>query len=219
MSRSFFLLIVFFILFTTYKPKFNLVSNLNLNIQEIIIENTAVLDSDKIVKKINFLYNKNLFFLDTHRIEKNLKNISFIDSFSVKKVYPNKLKLIITEKKPIAILQNKKEKTYISDKGDLIEFNNLKIYKDLPTVFGNRGAFYSLYKNLENIKFPFEKVKSFYFFESGRWDLIMNDNKVIKLPIEKYLYSLENFMKSTNDKNFDNYKTFDYRIKDQLILN
>ena len=47
----------------------------------------------------------------------------------------------------------------------------------------------------------------------------MNDNKVIKLPIEKYLYSLENFMKSTNDKNFDNYKTFDYRIKDQLILN
>ena len=141
MSRSFFLLIVFFILFTTYKPKFNLVSNLNLNIQEIIIENTAVLDSDKIVKKINFLYNKNLFFLDTHRIEKSLKNISFIDSFSVKKVYPNKLKLIITEKKPIAILQNKKEKTYISDKGDLIEFNNLKIYKDLPTVFGNRGAF------------------------------------------------------------------------------
>ena len=62
-------------------------------------------------------------------------------------------------------------------------------------------------------------IKSFYYFESGRWDIIMKNNKVIKLPIKNYLSSLENYMLSiTNDK-FENYKIFDYRIKDQLILN
>ena len=47
----------------------------------------------------------------------------------------------------------------------------------------------------------------------------MHDGKVIKLPIEDYLFSLKNFMLSQADSNFNNYKIFDYRIKDQLILN
>jgi len=62
-------------------------------------------------------------------------------------------------------------------------------------------------------------IKSFYLFESGRWDLIMDDDKVIKLPIKDYLFSLKNFMSSKTNSNFNNYKIFDYRIKDQLILN
>ena len=62
-------------------------------------------------------------------------------------------------------------------------------------------------------------VKSFYFFDSGRWDLIMYDEKTIKLPIKDYLSSLKNFMISKENSNFNNYKIFDYRIKDQLILN
>ena len=62
-------------------------------------------------------------------------------------------------------------------------------------------------------------IKSFYFFESGRWDLILHDDKVIKLPITNYLFSLKNFMLSKTNSNFNNYKIFDYRIKDQLILN
>ena len=101
----------------------------------------------------------------------------------------------------------------------MIDFIDIKIYKDLPTVFGNGKFFYSLYQDLQNIRFPIERIKSFYFFESGRWDLVMHDDKVIKLPTRNYLSSLENFMLSKDNSNFNNYKIFDYRIKDQLILN
>ena len=47
----------------------------------------------------------------------------------------------------------------------------------------------------------------------------MHDDKIIKLPIKDYLFSLKNFMLSKTNSNFNNYKIFDYRIKDQLILN
>ena len=47
----------------------------------------------------------------------------------------------------------------------------------------------------------------------------MLDDKVIKLPINDYLTSLKNFMELKKNKNLKNYKIFDYRIKDQLILN
>ena len=45
------------------------------------------------------------------------------------------------------------------------------------------------------------------------------ENKTIKLPVGDYLFSLNNYMKSINDKSFNEYKIYDYRIKDQLILN
>ena len=218
MKKSLLGLVILFILLTTYTPKFNFIINSNLYIQKIKIENNSIIRSDKIKEKLSFLYRENLFFLNIKDIEENLKSETFIESFSIKKIYPNTLKLIIVEKKPIAILNNKKKKFYISDKGHLISFINIKRYNDLPTVFGNGRNFYSLYQDLQNIKFPLEMIKSFYFFESGRWDLIMNDDKVIKLPITNYLSSLKNFMLSKSNNNFNNYKIFDYRIKDQLIL-
>ncbi|RPG95072.1 MAG: FtsQ-type POTRA domain-containing protein [Candidatus Pelagibacter sp. TMED253] len=219
MKKSLFGLIALFILLTTYTPRFNFILNSNLHIQKIKIENNSIVEADKIKKKLSFLYEENLFFLNIKDIKKNLKSETFIESFSIKKIYPNTLKLIIVEKKPIAILQNKKKKFYISNKGDFINFKDVEGYNDLPTVFGNGKSFYSLYQDLQNIRFPLETIKSFYFFESGRWDLVMHDDKVIKLPIKNYLSSLKNFMLSKVNSNFNNYKIFDYRIKDQLILN
>ena len=219
MKKSFLGLIVIFVLLTTYKPQFNFFKNWNLNIKKIEIENNSTIETSDIKDILNFLYHENLFFLNIQKIENNLKKDSFIESFSVKKIYPNKIKLIIVEKTPIAILQYKKKKFYISDKGDLISFKNIKLYSNLPIVFGNGKNFYILYSSLKNISFPIKKIKSFYYFESGRWDLVMHDNKIVKLPIKNYLFSLQNFMKSKNNSDFNNYKMFDYRIKDQLILN
>ena len=219
MKKSLFGLIILFILLTTYNPKFNFIINSNLYIQKIKVENNSIIEADEIKKKLSFVYKENLFFLNIKDIEENLKSETFIESFSIKKIYPSTLKLIIVEKIPIAILQNKKKKFYISNKGDLINFINIEVYNDLPTVFGNGKNFYSLYQDLQNIEFPLEMIKSFYFFESGRWDLIMHDEKVIKLPINNHLFSLKNFMLSKDNSNFNNYKIFDYRIKDQLILN
>ena len=120
MKKSLLGLIILFVLLTTYTPKFNFTINSNFYIQKIEIEDNEIVDTDKIKKKLNFLYRENLFFLNIKDIEKNLLSESFIESFSIKKIYPNTLRLIIVEKKPIAILQNKKKRFYISDKGNLI---------------------------------------------------------------------------------------------------
>ena len=219
MKKSFFGLIILFIFLTTYTPKSDLNVNSDFSIKKIDIEGNYILNSEEIVQRLNFVYRESLFFLNLKKIEENLKNETFIESFILKKIYPSTLKIIIIEKKPIAVLQNKKKKFYISNKGDFIDFQDIAVYKDLPTVFGNGKFFYSLYQDLQNIKFPLEKIKSFYFFESGRWDLVMDDDKIIKLPIKDYLVSLKNYMESKKNSNFDKYKIFDYRINDQLILN
>ena len=219
MKKSPFGLIIILILLTTFYPKINFFKSLNLNIKEIKIENNFIIKDDEIRNKLNFLYDKNLFFLNTEKVKEIFQKEDFIESLVIKKIYPNKLKLIIEEKKPIAILHNKKKKYYISNKGELINFIEIDRYHDLPTVLGGFKNFYSLYLELQNIKFPLKMIKSFYFFESGRWDLIMHNDKIIKLPIDDYLSSLKSFMLSKQNTNFNAYKIFDYRIKNQLILN
>ena len=219
MKKPIFGLVILLILLTTYIPKFNVNINQNFNIKKIAIENNLILNEEILKKRLSYLYKENLLFLNNTKIQKNLKDETFIRSFLIKKIYPNTIKIIIEEKTPIAILHYKKEKFYISSNGNLIDFIKLDNYKDLPIVFGNGKDFFTFYKDLQNTKFPIKMVRSFYYFESGRWDIIMKNNQVIKLPIKNYLASLENYIFSiTNDK-FDNHKIFDYRIKDQLILN
>ena len=101
-------LILFLILFTTYTPKFDFNVSSKFNIKNIYIENNSVIPTERVKKKLNYLFNKNLFLLDFKKIEDSLKDEDFIESFSIKKIYPYTLKLIITERKPIAILQIKK---------------------------------------------------------------------------------------------------------------
>ena len=211
-------LIVIFIFLTTYNNN-NFFSYEKFNIKNIIIEENHIISTNELKKDLDFLYFSNLFFLDIKRLESALLKKTFIKSFRIKKIYPNKIKIIISEKKPVAILLNSKKKFYITRNGDLINFTQINSFKDLPTIIGNGDKFSGLYKSLEHLNFPIDKIKSYYFFEIGRWDLILLDGRTIKLPVLNYILSLKKFMELKNTTNFKKFKIFDYRIKDQLILN
>ena len=213
-------LVIAFILFTllttiTFKEKI-IISR--LNIKEIIVENNSLVKKKDVKKLLNSIYNKNIIFLDNKEIEKALTQNSFIETFDVKKKYPQTLKIRIFEKKPIAILLNKKKKFYLSDKIEIIEFENIKKYQDLPYVFGNRDDFKIFYNDLKKINFPFDLISKYTLYESKRWDLETTDKIVIKLHSKNYLKNINNYLDSRNKQNFKKYKIFDYRINNQLIL-
>ena len=205
-------------LFSTYNIKLNKTFFSNLQIKKITIENNKIIKDKEIKEKLSFLYETNFFFLRTKKIEKKLREIQLIESYQIKKIYPNNLIIKITEKKPIAIIQRSKQKKYFTIRGDLIDFRKIKKFEDLPTVFGDEKSFSTFYMNLKNINFPFKEIKTFYLFESKRWDLLTIKNQLIKLPINNYNKSLLNFISLKDQANFEKYKIFDYRIKDQLIL-
>ena len=65
--------------------------------------------------------------------------------------------------------------------------------------------------------------KTQHFTMQGKpidFDALRTKNeKTIKLPTQEYIFSLQSFLNSRLKSEFENYKIFDYRIKDQLILN
>ena len=217
MKKRLIIAILLLVLLSTYKPQNFILSN-GFNIEEIKIENNFILNETDIKKELNFLYQKNLIFLRNSEIANILKQIDFIKSFEIKKIYPKKIIIKIYEKKPIAILQYKKDKFYISESINLINFIVLENYKNLPIVFGKKKNFKELYINLKKIDFPLDLIKKYYFYESNRWDLEIYQKKIIKLPTKNYIQSLEKFINFKMENNIDKYKVFDYRINNQLIL-
>ena len=218
MKNRFIIALILLIIFSSYNIKENQLTNHKLIIKKIIIENNKVLEKKKLIKNLSFLYEKNLLFLKSKDIENELNKIDFINTFEFKKIYPDTIKIKISEKKPIVIIQNKTEKKFYTSKGDVINFIELEEFKNLPLVFGDAKNFKNFYDNLQKIDFPLNEIKTFYFFESKRWDLLTKENQLIKLPIKQYNQSLQNFKNIKDKINFEKYKTFDYRINDQLIL-
>ena len=92
------------------------------NLKEIIIENNFLLKDKDLKNLLSPIYGKNLLLLKNIEVKKALMQNSFIESFEIKKKYPNTLKIKIFEKKPIAILQHKKKKFYLSENIDLIDY-------------------------------------------------------------------------------------------------
>ena len=218
MKKRFLFALVLLLLLSTYniQKNTNLISR--LNIKKIYLENNKFIDEKKLKNKLSFLYETNLFLLNEKDIKLKLEEIDIIDSFEVKKIFPNKIKIKVYENIPIAIIQNKKEKKFFAKNGKTFDFIEIEELSNLPLVFGDQRSFSDFYKVLKKVNFPFDEIKKFYLFESKRWDIVTRNNQIIKLPIKHYEKSLQNFIDLKDQINFGKYKIFDYRIKNQIIL-
>ena len=202
---------------TTFNPN-NIDTSLIFKIKNIEIKNLKILDKKIRNSFYNELQGTNLLIIDERKI-KIFKDYDLIDYIEFKKVYPSKIQIIIHEKETIAIINNKKNKFYLIKNGEEIRFFKNEVLEELPNIFGEQKNFLKIYNALNELGFPISEIKSFYYFDIGRWDIILNNKKVIKLPVENFFKSLENYLKLNKKGNFEKYLIFDYRIKNQLILN
>jgi len=222
MSKSLKFLLLFFLLLilSTYVPKNQTkIKSLILPIKNIQVRNTKVIDETLLIKKLSYLIGKNIVFIDKDKIKSTIMEFDFVSSFQLKKIYPQTLEVIIDEKKPVAIYMDGKKKLLISDKGKMISYIEVKEFSNLPIIFGKRIKFKNFFNDLENINFPIDEIKTLHYLDIGRWDIVLKNEITIKLPKENYRDILQKFLLIYNDSDFEKYKIFDYRIKNQLILN
>ncbi|MDA9091830.1 FtsQ-type POTRA domain-containing protein [Pelagibacteraceae bacterium] len=216
--KIYFLIFIFFI-FSSYNNKYNEQnSSLFFPIKEVLIENNVATDLLKLKTDLAFLNNANLLFLKEERIITVINNYDFISNIQLKKKYPNTLKIIIIEKIPVAKQIIDKKKFYITKKNEKINFIRLKIYENIPIIFGRYKNFNYFYNDLEKSNFIINEIKAFYYFDIGRWDIVLKNGKTIKLPEKNYLELFPRINLMLNDSNFRKYTIFDFRVKDQLIL-
>ena len=218
------LLILVLIFLSTYSPnKFDLIlekNNTFLKIQKIKIVNNFLIKSSEIKEKLSKIYNRNIFSIKKEDIEEPLKEINFLEKVEVKKKYPNTIVVKIFETKPVAILYKNKAKYLLDSSSNLIFFENNMNFNQLPSVFGIGAENYFVYffNQLENNNFPINNIKKFYFFQIGRWDLQLANDKMIKLPHDNIEDAIKKSIELLNRKDFQNYNIIDLRVDGKIIV-
>ena len=218
-SLKIYFLIFVFVIFSTFNTKYNKESiSFFFPVKKILVENNVATDLFELKSNLNFLLNTSLFFLNREEISKVIRKHNFILNIQLKKKYPSTLKIVIIEKIPVVIQISGEKKFYITKKNEKINFIDLQIYDHLPLVFGKYKNFDIFYNALEKNNFKINEIKSFYYFDVGRWDIVLKNEKVIKLPEKNYLNLLPKINSIINDDSFSKFIVFDFRIEDQLIL-
>jgi len=222
MSKSFKIIIflLLFLTFSTYSPsEKNSHKSFLFPINKLKVAKLETIKERDLLDELETMKGGSLLFVNHTQTKRILKKFDFIDTFELKKIYPDTIKITISEKTPIVIFFDGKKRYYLTDKGELIKyFKNVKL-AELPLLIGKKKDFHKFYTKLKSINFPVNEIQSFNYFNIGRWDIILKNEKIVKLPDKNYIKALKNFSTLMKDKNFDKYKSFDYRINDQLILN
>jgi cell division protein FtsQ len=218
------ILLTTFIFLTTYVP-----SDLNFlpknekvffTIKDIRILNNNLIKKNEIIEKLNKIYGKNIILIRKEDIKKYLESIHFLEKIEVKKKYPDTIIIKIYETKPVAILFKKNSKYFLDNQSNLIPLKDQVFFDNLPTIIGEDGHhdFINFFNKLEKNNFPIKKIKNFYYFQIGRWDLQLSNGKTIKFPSDKVVKAINQSIKLLNRKDFESYNVIDLRIDGKVIV-
>ena len=217
-SKKIFIYIFFFVFLGTINNHTILNSNTFRikNFQIIGLENNYKKELENNLINITKF---NIFFVNKELLKSVLSSNSLIETFQVSKIYPSSLDIKIKKTNFLARLNINGDIFLIGSNGKLTKDSFLSDSKKLPFIFGNPKVeeFLKIVFIINKSDFRYENIKNLFFYKSGRVDLELKDNILIKLPLD----DLENTFKIISHliaNNQLNKKIIDARISNQIIM-
>ena len=209
-------LLFLFILSTTSGKFVENENSYSSTINQINIKGLSSTENSKIFNELNNLFYKNILLVGKEEIQRVISKYNIIEEYSIKKIYPSTININIKPTKFIARLSSNDQLVGVN--GKLIE--DKENNEVLPYIFGefNSQDFLNFKKNITQSRFNFTKFKTLYFFPSKRWDILTNDDILIKLPQNNLSKSLNLAYKIISSNDFKNKTLIDLRMNNHLII-
>jgi len=210
-------LLFLFILSTTSGKFLENKKSYSTTINQINVEGLSNTDNLKIYNELNKLFYKNILLVEKEEIQSIIAKYNIIEKYNIKKIYPSTININIKPTKFVARLSNN-DQLLVGANGKIItDKENSEI---LPYLFGefNSEEFLVFQKNIIQSKFIFKEFKTLYFFSSNRWDILINNDILIKLPQDNLLESLNRAYKIISSDDFKNKNLVDLRVNNHLIV-
>ena len=213
--------IIFYISLVIILGTFNNKNMKNFDFPKINMINIEGIEfnDNEYFKIMSLIKLNNLLSIQKSQIKEILNSNNLVEEYEVFKKYPSSLEIKIEKTKFLAST-NKNGKNYlVGSNGKFISAKDHS--KNLPFVFGNfeTEKFLEFKNIILQTKFEYNKIKNFYYFPSGRWDIEIISGVLIKLPITGIKESLNLSIDLLEDKEFSDIKILDIRQKNQIVIN
>ena len=177
------------------------------------------LNKTKLIDKLGIFKKKNIFFINKNILNNILKDINYVDSYSVSKVYPSQINIFLKKTEFVGITYIQGTKYLIGLNGKIIIEKNHKYKNNLPVIFGEFSPqnYIEILNKLKNNKFDIKNILEFYYYKNERWDLTLKNNIKIKLPndgVDSALKIAKLYIDQINHEK----KIIDLRVANQVII-
>ena len=210
----FFYLIIFLILSSTHN--LNLKLNNFFTVKKINVVGLEKIDNSFLEKKFTNLIGSNIFALSKKSFE-IMDSINLINSYKIKKIYPDQITIQIESAVAIGVIKYLNELVILGNNGKIIESESLP--DNVPKVIGT-GDIKKISQTLQMIdksNLEIENIEKIKFFPSGRIDVKLKNKTEIRLPMEFTIDNLNFGSRLLIDHKFDKSKVLDLRIPNKVI--
>ena len=217
-NKIYIYLIIFFLFTTISNLKLSNSNLFKLDSDNIKVSGLSEKNNISITQELKKLKLKNIFFIQKDILSKTLYQNNLINSFEIKKIFPNSIEIKIKKTQFLGVTNIDGNFYFIGSNGKLINYD--ESIKNLPYVFGkiNTYNFIEFINIIKQSKIDSKNIIEIYFFPSGRWDIKTKEEKLFKLPSENILSVLNTINKLNNSKEFKKASIIDLRFDGKIIF-
>ncbi len=177
-------------------------NTMGFGLSEIAIAGRHNLSRKAILASAGITGQTSLLFLNAHAARARLMKNPWIAEATVLKLYPSRLRIGITERKPFALWQMDRHVSLIAADGTVLEPFAPRRFLSLPLVVGKGAeqgaqAFLELVKRYPDIA---PRVKAFALVADRRWNLYLKDGVEVLLPESNPAHALDTLADLDRDK-------------------
>ncbi len=155
-----------------------------LRLDAITISGQRELSVNEILDTAGISGRNSLLLLDAHDVRERLKAMALIKDADVRKLYPNRLMIEVTEREPYALWQKDGQVVIIAADGTAIDVMRDQRFADLPFVVGDGaqarvGEFLKILEASSDLR---GRIRAGVLVSQRRWNLKLNSGIDVKLP-------------------------------------
>lgn len=153
-------------------------------LKKIEITGVAETGAQTVLDEIGVRVGQSLLLLDAEKARANVARIAWVESTTIRKIYPNRLVVEIAERVPYALWQHDGKVRIVDRSGHVIEEPTDPRHETLPLVVGegaDRRAAEAV-AILESQPSLLPKVRAAVLVAERRWNVVTVDGVEIRLP-------------------------------------
>ncbi|MBU2533885.1 MAG: FtsQ-type POTRA domain-containing protein [Alphaproteobacteria bacterium] len=197
---------------------------IGLGLSEVTVEGQRMTGDAAIYDRLHLSDSRSIWLLDTQAARKRVETLPWVEKAVVKRVFPDRLHVVIRERTPRAVWSDGKRAMLIDRTGRVLGPADASSAQTeaLPTVFGAGAAPASnaIIETIEQIPELKGKVVVYEWTANRRWTLHLTNGGQILLPASGQSLAL---MQLINGKSGDrlidlDFKKLDLRIASQAAI-
>ena len=193
-------------------------------VDDVVIEGNHLTSHKDIQKAIGHLEKRPMATIDIHDLHDRLARLPWVKQVTVQRILPNMISIIVTEKRPIALYQDKKDYFPLDENGKIVPTTLKGLDPHLIVVAGKNAPDKTprLLAILDRFKLIRPYVLSARYRRDQRWDLYLRatgkDQILVQLPAQKEEQALQRLQKAhETDRILDrNLAEIDLRLNDRI---